>query len=303
MKPSPGGIYSVLFLALGLFPIPGLAQDRSTGSTRDEGAQPPVFGPFYEQNTDMDRADLQWDAVDAEVLRLDKLVSLTTDQQAKAARIFAVQMHGATGVVGSIDGPIQVASDQIRAILTPAQIQILDRTFSGGDANARWAKGIANRVAKWAGLSEDQFEKAHAIYLQEAADLDALSPSTDANERSAIKRDATATVRELLTPEQQKKFDENPTGIACIDEMHFVESLLRSSDKIAGTFGTIKALAPSTWRTHLDSQGNAIEGTLVYNVEGSLKSEKIVIAWKRSAETAPIEILKVEAATGASIAI
>jgi hypothetical protein len=251
----------------------------------------------------MDGADLQWALVDAEVLRLDKLVSLTTEQQAKASRIFAVQNHGAVGLVGSIDGQIQLAGEQIRAILTPAQIQILDRTFAGGEVSPHWAQDITDRVTKWTGLSEDQSAKARAIYLQAATDMDVLSPTSDAKRRAEVYQGAFAKVRELLTPEQQKRFDANPRGIVCIDEVHFVENQLRSSDKIAGSFGAIKALALRRWNTQLGPQGKPVSGTFMYNVEGSLKSEYVFITWNRSSETAPIEIVKVEAATGGSIAI
>jgi hypothetical protein len=303
MKPISAGIIAALLLSLGLSPVCGLAQDRSTGSIRMEGAQPPVFSTLGRPDTVMDHADVQWAIVDAEVLQLDKLVSLTTEQQAKASRIFAAQDR-VFAQAGSVDGAIESLNSQIRAILTPAQVQKFDRTNnSGGVAGSHWAEDVTNRVTKWVGLSEEQSVRARAIYEKEAMDMDALTTTADASKLTAINQEAIAKVRELLTPAQQKRFDANPRGIACIDEIQFVESQLRSSDKIAGTFGTIKALALRRWNAHLDSQGNPVEGTLMYNVAGSLKSEYVFITWEKSSEASPIKILKVEAATGGSIAI
>ncbi len=90
----------------------------------------------------------------------------------------------------------------------------------------------------------------------------------------------------------RRRCDENPTGIASIEEMRFVENLLRTSDKIASRYGAIKALA-SAHSFDFDAAGHPLKGDFMFNVEGSRKSEYIFIHWDRNSETAPIEIIKV----------
>jgi hypothetical protein len=268
-----------------------------------DGAQTSGVGPLDYEGTPLDHADQQWAVVNAEVLRLDKLVSLTTDQQAKASRIFANQSHGSL-VIGSLDDHIGNAGAQLRAILTPAQLQVFDRTFPDGGDTAREAEAISSRIAKWVGLTADQAEKVDGIILKEGIDLNALSPTADPKASAAIRQNASEEVRGLLTPDQQKRFDENPSGIASIEEKRYVENLLRNSDKIASRYGAIKDLALRRSRSYnFDAGGHPLKGDFMYNVEGSLKSEYLFIFWNRSSETAPIEIVKVEAATGGSVAI
>jgi hypothetical protein len=280
-----------------------MAQERSMSSMRMEGAQTPGAGLISHEDTPLDHADQQWAAIDADVLKLDKLVSLTTDQQAKATRIFAT-LNGGRMFTGSVDGQIEMAAPQLRAILTSAQLQIFDRRFSDGGDVAREARSISTRIAKWVGLSADQSEKVNAIILREGIDLTALYPDADPKVAAAIRQNASDEVRGLLTAEQQKRYDENPTGIASIEEKRFVENLLRSSGKIASRYGSIKGLALRRARSYdFDASGHPLKGDFIYDVEGSEKSESLIIAWDRSSEAAPIEIIKVQAATGGDVAI
>lgn len=272
-------------------------------SMRMDGAQAPGAGLLDREDSPLDHADQQWAVVDADVLRLDKLVSLTTDQQAKATRIFAT-LNGGRMFIGSVDDQIDMAAPQLRAILTPAQLQIFDSKFSDGGDIAREARSISTRIAKWVDLNEDQSEKVNAIILREGLDLNALHPGADPKVAAAIRQNASDEVRGLLTAEQQKRYDENPTGIASIEEKRFVENLLRTSDKIASRYGSIKGLALRRERSYdFDASGHPLKGDFMYNVEGSLKSEFLFIYWDRSSEAAPIEITKVQAATGGDVAI
>jgi hypothetical protein len=303
MKPNLRGVVGALFMTVVFSPASGLSQGRSQASIRVDGAQTPDLGPFGREETSSDHADIQWAVIDTEVRRLDKLVTLTTQQQAKASRIFAVQ-NGGYLWVGTVDGQIDRAGPQLRAILTPAQLSVFDRYFPDGGDTAREARSISNRISKWVGLSDDQSERVNAIILKEGIDLNALYPDADPRVAVAIRQTATDQIRGMLTPEQQKRYDENPTGIASIEEMRFVENLLRTSDKIASRYGAIKALALR--RAHsfdFDAAGHPLKGDFMFNVEGSRKSEYIFIHWDRNSETAPIEIIKVEAATGGEVAI
>jgi hypothetical protein len=268
-----------------------------------DGAQTPGLGPFGREETSSDHADLQWAVIDAEVRRLDKLVTLTTDQQAKASRIFATLNQGYM-VVGSVDGQIDRAGPQLRAILTPAQLQAFDRIFSDGGDIAREAQNISSRISRWVGLTEDQSERVYGIVLKEGIDLNALRPDSDPKVAASIRQGANSQIRSLLTPDQQKRFDENPSAIASIEEKRFIESLLRNSDKIASRYGAIKGLALRRVHSYdFDSDGHPLKGDFMFNVEGSLKSEYLFIFWDRNSETAPIQITKVQAATGGDVAI
>lgn len=290
-------------MAVLISPAGLLAQGKPQASLRMDGVQTPGLGPFGREETSSDHADLQWAVIDAEVRRLDKLVTLTTDQQTKASRIFATQNQGYM-VVGSVDGQIDRAGPQLRAILTPAQLQTFDRLFPDGGNIAREAQNISSRISRWVGLTEDQSEKVYSIVLREGIDLNALYPDAEPKLAASIRQGANGQIRGLLTPEQQRRFDENPAAIASIEEKRFVENLLRNSGKIASRYGAIKGLALRRVHSYeFDADGHPLKGDFMFNVEGSLKSEYIFIYWDRSSETAPIEIIKAEAATGGSVAI
>jgi hypothetical protein len=163
-------VASAIVLGIFLSPVPGFSQ-----------AAP--FAPLDRGLGDV-HADRQWSLLDAQVRRLDRLVSLTNQQQAKASHIFAEAYRDSAEALSDperIEESLDIsheANDRIRALLTPRQLKIYDRTplFIGRGGTIRSAWGTASRIKELADLTNDQFRKALDIYLSEMDQVDALPP-------------------------------------------------------------------------------------------------------------------------------
>ncbi len=241
--------------------------------------------------------------------RLDKLVGLTAAQKVQATQIFTDQNSALLAFTSEEDRMVkgmpirQNARAQIHAILMPAQQKIYDTSPQrlGGGA-MQDAAAIATRVDKVVTLTDDQVAPVAAIYQKLADAMAALSPTDRASGQGlAIWKAAKAEVRALLTPEQQQKFDANPTGAEDMEARAFVRSFLKTAPAVVARVGTVAKVTPGeSWvaTTSVNEQPQAMKGNYVYQVEGSAGAGTFKVSWEKPSPSEPINIIKIEGSAG-----
>jgi Spy/CpxP family protein refolding chaperone len=245
--------------------------------------------------------------INAAVERLDTLVNLTTDQAVQAAAIFTLQ-NDAMEAFPTLEDRIMKGMDvrqdtraQIRAILTPEQQQIYNTTpVRLGGGSLLDPAAIESRIDKVVTLTDDQIAPVAAIYQKAIDTFRALSADDRANgEAAAIQKSAQAQVRALLTPEQQQKFDANPTGSEDLAERAFVSVFLRTAPAVTARVGAATRVVQTGYLVHLAGL-KAMKGNYVFYVQGSAGAAKFKVYWEKS-PFAPIKIVKIEDFVGGII--
>ena len=250
--------------------------------------------------------------IERTVDRLAQLVSLTSQQKNQAAEIFAHE-NAALQEFPSIQErmekgmPIrQKSRADIRALLTPAQQQIYDRTPQRlGGGSMQDPAAIISRVDKVVSLTDEQTQQVAALYLKQADALQALSPEQRASgQGGAISRATKAQVRALLTPEQQAKFDANPNGAEDLDIRADVVAFIKSAPAISlrlGLVSTVSPLGGSISTSLFNDQPASMRGTYSYRVKGGVKTATLKISWEKTSPSAAVKILKIEEENGPAI--
>jgi hypothetical protein len=152
-------------------------------------------------------------------------------------------------------------------------------------------------------LTDDQKDKVAQVYQQEDETLKAIPQESRAEKGAPIRDAARAQIRALLTPEQQQKFDANPTGAEDLEERKYVTSFLKSSQFIAARVGVVKTVSPGGLPSIVMSnlQDRSLQGTYGYEVVGNMHTETFKIDWARPSPTAPIKIIRIKGSDGETI--
>jgi hypothetical protein len=242
-----------------------------------------------------------------EVARLDAAVALTASQKAAAAGIFVEQIEALMDIPPADrpekGAPIrQAAKAQIRALLTAEQQQKYDATpQSKGGGQKVNPMNLATRLDAVVTLTDEQIGQVAAIFTQESADLQPLTPEEQPTKGREIRQAAKAQVRALLTPEQQQKFDANPNGLEDLEERAFVRNYLMTSANVAARVGTVTRLSLVESSTTLINEARISSGYLSFKVEGSGRTEILKVSWERPTAADPIKIVKLTGADGEAI--
>jgi hypothetical protein len=231
--------------------------------------------------------------------RLDNVVHLTDGQRDQAVEIFAKENDALQAIASFEDRlekgmPIrQAARAQIRALLTPAQQQVYDRTpQSEGGGQTMSPVNMAERLDRTVNLTDDQTLQVAAIYEHQAEAMQALTPEERATQGPGINQAARAQVRALLTPQQQQRWDANPTGAEDLEERAYVKSFVRSSPEISAQVGAVVRSVVVGRMYGSSSRSQALKGRYTYKITGSTGSETLKIYWVRLAPGAPITIVR-----------
>jgi len=242
--------------------------------------------------------------------RLDALVMLAPDQKAKAADIFQkedVELSALTPAergLKTVDIR-QASRDRVRALLTPVQQKIYDRTppmRGGGLVLATPEAKLANLDAAVT-LTAAQKTVATQVFQEEFDALLALAPAERPERGTPIRQAARDQVRALLTPGQLNKMDGAHATAAAQEaaERTAVEKLLRASSGLAARVGPIVSLSPGGSSTLLMLDNGARKGTCTFRVVGGTSAETLSVSWEKAPASGVIRIVRVEGAGGAAI--
>ncbi len=234
-----------------------------------------------------------------EVARLDTIVQLTDRQRADVLQIFTDQIEALMDIPAADrpekGAPIrQGTRASIRALLTPEQQQEYDATPQnrGGNQKVNPAN-LGIRLDAVVNLNDEQIRQVAAIYIQESADLQPLTPEELPTKGRAIRQAAAAQIRALLTPEQQQKFDANPNGIEDLEERGYARHFLANAPAVIARVGPVRELAlKSASLISVNSTRNS-GGTFTFQVVGEFHTEVLKISWERPNPGDPIQIDKI----------
>jgi len=232
--------------------------------------------------------------------RLDQIVHLTANQRAQAVEIFTKENADLQAIPSVEDRlvkgmPIRQATrEKIRALLTPEQQQIYDNTpQSEGGGQTTSPVNMTERIDRTVTLTDEQTLQVAAIYAQEARAIQSLTPEERASKGVEIGRSARAQVRALLTPEQQKKWNANPTGAEDLAEKAYIKNFIMSSPEIAAQVGTVAKATLSGSMLGSNNLNPPSKGRYTYLVVGSMSSETLKIYWERPFPGAPLTIIRI----------
>jgi len=242
------------------------------------------------------------------VHRLDKLVHLSADQSAAATIVFEHQLQALAPLsaderrgAGTVKVNTQMRTD-IRALLTPEQQQIYDTSpqTEGGGAMVN----VANRTSsldRTVTLSDAQVLQVATLYQSQVSALAALAPDERQGPKAKSIFQATrAQVRAVLTPEQQAKFDANPTGAPDMEEKAFVSSVIKSSPGLIARLGAISRVVSRRASVTIGDE-QVLNGEYRCRVVGASRTENLTVSWERAPETGAISIIKVVGEDGIPI--
>lgn len=240
-------------------------------------------------------------SVDKRVDRLTQLVHLTASQKTQAADIFA-QEDAALQAFPTSEARMkqgmsirQKTRADIRALLTPEQQTIYDTAPQrlGGGA-MQDAAAVTARVDKVVAFTEAQIPAISALYQQQVADLQALSPADRAGEAGvAIRKATNAQVRALLTPEQQVKFDANPSGSEVIEVRVSLAAMLKTVPAVTALTGQVSRAVPQGGEATIWSTGEVVpgaEGAYTYRITGATATVTLIVTWSRLAGSGVVQI-------------
>ncbi|HWA08080.1 MAG TPA: hypothetical protein VG838_01300 [Opitutaceae bacterium] len=242
-----------------------------------------------------------------EVARLDTLVQLTAEQKTAALQIFTDQIEALMDIPSADriekGTPIrQGTRAAIRALLTPEQQQTYDATpqiRGGGQKMNPVNMGV--RLDGVVNLSDEQIRQVAVIYIQEAADLQPLTPAEQPTKGRTIRQAAAAQIRELLTPEQQQKFDANPNGIEDLEERAYARDFLEHSPAVIARDGAVKRLTLQEAANVSVNGARISSGSFKFQVQGESRTEALKIYWERPTLSDPIRIVKITDGDGAPL--
>src|SRR4051812_15705485 len=191
-------------------------------------------------------------SLEVRVSRLDQLVGLTADQKTRVADVFKredaeLQAMPAEQRAGKGMEVRQDSRGRVRALLTPDQQRVYDRTPSGrgGGLTLPTPESKLARLDETVGLSADQKPIALKIFQAEFEGLLTLPPSDRLGKGAVYRQTAEAQVHELLTPDQLDKL----TGVRIAAanqgaaELTALTNFLRSSPAIAARVGAVVSVS------------------------------------------------------------
>ena len=246
--------------------------------------------------------------IDLLVNRLDQLVHLSASQKAQATEVFTQEnnaLQAFSTAQESLTKGMNIrvnARAQIRALLTPEQQEIYDTTPQRlGGGSMRDYAAATSRLDAVVTLTDDQIAKIGAIFRQRDLALQPLTRTELLTKGAEIHRAAAAQARALLTPEQQRKYDDNPGGVEDLEERAFVIAYIKSSPAIAARLGSVTAVSHGTgsfFKSTVDGQIQAMKGSYAFYVRGSIRADAVSVDWVKASVTAPITVVKIVAGAG-----
>jgi Spy/CpxP family protein refolding chaperone len=180
--------------------LPRATTASPTGSAASAATAP--FVPAPKQN-----------ALETRVTRLDTLVGLTPEQQARVAEIFRKEAD-ALADIPNADRALQGmdarkgARAEVRALLTPEQRKKYDvspQTLGGGMRTN--PENLAQRLHEIVALTPEQKRQVTAIFMDDIIDQMAALPPEEELPGFRWHDKVRGQLRTVLTSEQQAKFD------------------------------------------------------------------------------------------------
>jgi len=237
------------------------------------------------------------------VERLHNLVTLNKVQRSKAADIFAqhnaelellpASERAAKGI------PVRERMrTRIRAFLTADQQKIYDSSPQRvGGGSLQDSAAATARVDQVVDLSDEQIVRVAALYEGQTSELLALpEEQRQSDAGSQIRRSTAAAVRALLTPEQQAKYDANPTGAIDLEERAFIAAFIKSSPLFEKKIGQVVDLSSKGRTLHYPAnpdQPLSMKGTYRYAVTGETGNGLYSVSWTRESPTHPIRVTQI----------
>jgi hypothetical protein len=175
-----------------------------------------------------------------------------------------------------------------------------------GLAPTSWGAGfipgnVADRLDRVVAFTPAQRSQVIEILTKENAALQALAPQDRPALGAPIRKSANERIRALLTPDQQKRYDANPTGALDLAVRAYVKDYLLSSPTIAARIGSVSQAALRGTTVQSSDQNSAISGSYVFRVTGSTGLETYTLYWQAASPTAQVDITRIEGRDGAVI--
>jgi Spy/CpxP family protein refolding chaperone len=195
---------------------------------------------------------------------------------------------------------------------------------------------LVDRMDAVVTFTHQQKAQVVAILEKEMASQQEAPSSRDSRGLQLLGPEALAQIRAVLTPEQQTKFDANPTGIPDLAVQAYILKLIETSPGIAAQVGQVQAVrllrhhlrpfaatrfrgdgpnpdegfglyldgeerAPVYQEPIDDAENGQLAGVYVYQVQGSTASERFYVTWERPSRTAKVRIQLVTGDRGEAI--
>lgn len=248
--------------------------------------------------------------IDARVEQLNRLVGLTAEQKARAGEVFGQEYNALQARIAQKE-PLDKVMDirqnrrnQIRTFLMPQQLKTYNDVpqILGGGSLQDPAE-IAARLDQVVALTDEQIPKIAAVYQAEIGVLQAFPPEERAEKGAEVFQAARQEVRALLTPEQQKKFDADPTGLQLSGVRTSVKAFIKASSAIVARLGSVVRLSsagPGVVKFLWDASGRiqVMKGEFAYDVQGTHRSEIFKVYWEKPSPNEVVKIIKIEGNSG-----
>jgi hypothetical protein len=238
---------------------------------------------------------------ESRVTRLDALVHLTAEQRTKVAAVYEQEAKAMLNGTRAGRGMFDIAQNtiaEVRALLTPEQLKIFDRTSTanGGALMMAPPEDSLSRLDQQVGLTEAQKAVALQVYKEQFDSLAAMSVEEREAKGSRFYLAAQGQIRALLTPDQVDKFDQaravmserDPADIAAIN------NALRESSPLAARVGKVTSIQRMGRSTRTTKDGQSGEDR--FKVGGESGSAIVTVFWTRSPSSSPLTITKITAA-------
>jgi hypothetical protein len=188
----------------------------------------------------------------------------------------------------------------------------------GGGANTGL---LLDRLDQLVTLTAAQATAAERIFTEQNTALRAFASIEDRMVKgTAIRQNARAKIRALLTSSQQQIYDAAPQRLGG-GSMHdpanpdlaqhretreFLAGLIKNSPAVAARLGPIGGVAPTgrsdSHTTFSYGQLLSMRGRDRFNVQGSARSEVLTVEWEKPSASAPITIARIYGENGDVIA-
>ncbi len=240
----------------------------------------------------------QWPTAETRVAQLDKLVGLTPEQKLKAAEIFehersalAPPRANVEAMPGNFEAR-QRSRSEIRAILTPNQRRIYDRTKTGvgGGLTLPDPQAKVDRLDEEVGLTPGQKAAALLVFNEEFESLLALNPEDRTEAGAPFRVAANNQIHALLTPGQLQKQMGSREAEALVraEIATAMKNALRASPAVTARVGD--GASCSLLRT-IEVIGQPNRGEGLFKVMGSSGTAWFAVKWERSQTGAPVSIV------------
>ncbi len=244
------------------------------------------------------------------LVKLDALVHLTSDQKAKASAIFdhestalddaRTKNPGFPGAGGSIFKTVEQSIAEIRALLTPDQLAVYDRTpqTRGGGVTLATPEEQLRMLDRELGLSAAQKPIALQVFKEEYDAVLSLPWDQRRTEGAKYHKVADAEIHALLTPQQIENQNgaHSAQATRANEEVDAAEAAVRTSSRLVTKIGDIVSVEKGPRRSRM-AQGTRT-GLAQFQVTGARSAETVVVSWERNPATAPVKITKIAGANG-----